>query len=436
MLLRYSDDKLLRFLAYFYVMMVMVFTKIGIDFNYMLFFIYLLLALPFYKKTEYYISICVLLSTISYYFIGAYEHVMSIYTILMLISTISFIMSGENLKINTSSIIYTGLLCLNIYISYNKSEQSYLFGFLRLVYIVSVFYYIFTIKRINLEIITRFLPKLGCLMVFCESIIALSNADLSNITRLRIAQDVNANTFAMSCAIITGFLGISISNGGLSKLEFLLYRIAMMMSFILLILTGSRTALMAFILAYSVTLFIKARREHRIHGYVSKFVISVIVLLAIVYAVVSMFGLDISRYDYVTAVAGGGTNRAAIYEKLIPYIINNDYYIWGYGPGHDTTKGILQTLVYRSYSHSHNTFLEAFGELGVVGLILTVLYVITALKKISQYCKLNSNGYVLMVIIISMLVNSMGESYFCYAVFWLMLNMIIHNVNLKEKTGK
>ena len=433
MLIKYTQDDLLKILAYFYIVLVMVFTKLEMEFGLVLFGAYLLLAIPFYKKTEYYVSICILLSTISYYFVGAYEHVLSIYTILAIVSTLAVIKSGEKIQINFQSFIYTFLLCANIYISYDNSVHSYLFGFLRLTYIVSVFYYIFAIKSVSLEIIAGFLPKLACLLIFCEVILALSNVGLTHATRLRIAQDVNANTFAMSCAIITCILGIALNNGELKKIETFIFKVAMGFSFILLILTGSRTALMAFVLAYSTTLFIKARRDNKLKGYVGKLIIASMIFLAFIYIVVSIFGLDISRYDYMSAVAEGGTNRGAIYENLIPYIIRNEYYIWGYGPGHDTTRVILHGLVYRDYSHSHNTFLEAFGELGVIGLILTILYIISSMRKICRYCIMNQSGYILLVIIISMLVNSMGESYFCYAVFWLMLNLLINSIRSIEK---
>lgn len=435
MLIKYTQDDLLKILAYFYVVLVMVFTKLEMEFGVGLFLIYLLLAIPFCKKTEYYISICILLSTISYYFLGAYEHVLSIYTILAIISTLAVIKSGEKLKINFQSFIYTFLLCANIYISYSNSVHSYLFGFLRLTYIVSVFYYIFAIKRVNLEIIAGFLPKLASLIVFCEFFIVLSDFILTSSTRLRLARDVNANTFAMSCAINLCILGLALNIGKITKKESFIFKIAMSLSFVFLILTGSRTALMAFILAYSMTLFIKARRENRISGYVGKLIIAGMILLAVLYIVVSFFGLDISRYDYITAVANGGTNRASIYETLIPYIMRNDYYIWGYGPGHDTTRGILQILVYEDYAHSHNTFLEAFAELGFIGLILTLLYTAVAIKRVSQYCVVNSRGYLLFAVIISILVNSMGESYFCYAVFWLMLNMLTSNFKSTKKVN-
>lgn len=431
--IKYDRDDLLKILAYFYMLMVMALTKIGLEFDFMLFLIYLLLAIPFYKKTEYYISICILLSTISYYFVGAYEHVLSIYTILAIIQTLAIITSGKKVNLNFQSLIYTFLLCINICISYNNSVHSYLLGFLRLSYIVSVFYYIFAIKRVELQTIADFLPKLGSLMIFCEVLMVLSNFILTSDTRLRIAQEVNSNTFAMSCAINTCILGLAINNDSITKTKAFVFKFSMAISFILLILTGSRTALMAFILAYSVTLFIKARRAHKIKGYLGKIMIVSIILMMFMYVIASIFGLDISRYDYISAVANGGTNRAAIYEMLIPYIMKNDYYIWGYGPGHDTTRGLLQVLVYEDYAHSHNTFLEAFGELGFIGLVLTVLYTATAMKKINQYCLVNTSGYTLFAIIISILVNSMGESYFCYAVFWLMLNLIIHNIKSQTK---
>lgn len=433
MLAKYSYDNLLKILAYIYIFMVMVFTKLDLDFNALLFTLYLLFAIPFYKRTEYYISICIVLSSISYFFVGAYEHVLSIYTILAIISTLSVFKCRGKFKLNSYTLAFTTLLSTNIIISYNNSTHSYLYGLIRLMYLIYVFGYIFTIKKCNLNIISSFLPRISCVLVFSEFLVILSNPSFGPLTRLSIAQNVNANTFAMSCAMITCILGISLWDNNIKKMESIVFKISMLLSFILLILSGSRTALMAFMIAYFITLFIKAKRENKLTNSISKIMIVGICLLFLMYFIISVFGLDINRYNYREVIASGGTNRAAIYETLIPYIFNNNYYIYGYGPGHDTSREILLGLVYRDYAHSHNTFLEAFGELGIVGLILTVLFVMGAIKRISHYCVKNTKTYVLLGVFISILVNSMGESYFCYAVFWLVLSMLNYNIKVKEK---
>ena len=71
--------------SYIYVIMILLISLFISDFNIVMFILYFVLALPFINSIEHFVVISLLLSTISYYFTGAYEEIYSIYTILMIL---------------------------------------------------------------------------------------------------------------------------------------------------------------------------------------------------------------------------------------------------------------------------------------------------------------------------------------------------------------
>ena len=79
--------------SYVYILAILLISLFSQDFNIMLFVLYTIMAFPFIYSIEHYVVIVLMLSTISYYFTGAYEGVYSIYTILMILIIIRIALS-------------------------------------------------------------------------------------------------------------------------------------------------------------------------------------------------------------------------------------------------------------------------------------------------------------------------------------------------------
>ena len=120
-----------------YVSMVVLISLLPIQFNAALFVLYFIFAIPFLNYIEYYLSITLLLSTISYYFVGAGGGLLSMSTILLLLIVLRIFLykSGKVVfdKRNIGAIVSLGILAT---ISYTRSPFGYTNGWLGLIYIL------------------------------------------------------------------------------------------------------------------------------------------------------------------------------------------------------------------------------------------------------------------------------------------------------------
>ena len=433
MKISFKRNLFLDYYSYMYLLIDIVCTLIGLKFGFISFLILFVLSLPFYKSIEHFISIVLLLSTISYYFFGAYENILSIYTILILVSVISFIfMKKKLLKKNLSNGWEIICLCILSYISYSNSPYGYINGLFRVIYILTITYILGIISNLNLKKITCILPKLSSILLWSYGIIVVINPIMDSTGRLSLSENVNGNTFAMSCAInlCIVFLNYYLVRDKKTKLKTVL---TLIVGLILILLSGSRTALMAVVLSCAIIMLINAKREKRFEGTIFKLLVLGIILVSAVYVVTTVTDLGFSRYNYIKVIESGGTNRVTIYEELIPFIFYNGYYIYGYGPGHDCTRQVLLPLVNRNYAHAHNTFLEAFGELGFIGLFLTLFCTVTSFRNIMKLSSYEKSNYIIFGILLCILISSLGESYFCYAIYWIILTLCRQNIQKKRR---
>lgn len=90
-------------------------------------------------------------------------------------------------------------------------------------------------------------------------------------------------------------------------------------------------------------------------------------------------------------------------------------------------------LIGWDYAHSHNTFLEAFGELGIMGLLILVWSIKNSIKNVYGVCKINKEAYLFVAILICLIFNGLAESYFFDAVLWLLLAICRNNFIEKKK---
>ncbi|MDY0278273.1 MAG: O-antigen ligase family protein, partial [Acholeplasma sp.] len=139
---------------------------------------------------------------------------------------------------------------------------------------------------------------------------------------------------------------------------------------------------------------------------------------------INLFNLDISRLSISSIIDSGGTNRIFLWENVINNVINNKPFL-GYGPGHPTSSELIFSLIHRTYSHTHNTLIEAFTELGLLGLLFFSIILINAFKSAYDKAKNNQNYYVVLGIFIGILINGIGESYFVSATQWIVIALAI-----------
>ena len=420
----------LNWWSYIYVIMILLISLFISDFNIVMFILYFVLALPFINSIEHYVVISLLLSTISYYFTGAYEEIYSIYTILMLliISKVIFVNKGK-LEFNSNNLVLILILGLLACYSYIKSPFHYFNGLFRLLYLLLLTIVVGNFIRLKITVICEMLPKIASVMVIGYVFSVIIKGSLID-GRLTIANSVNTNTFGMSCAQLGCILLISafLDKNQMKKNLFLCAIVV-----VLALLSGSRGALMAFALASAIVVIIYAKRSGRLTGTLLKLAIIGTVAAGGLYLVLISSGLDTSRFSVSEIIASGGSRRSLIYESLIPYIIKNGYWKIGYGPGHECSRLVILKLIGWDYAHSHNTFLEAFGELGIMGLLILVWSIKNSIKNIYGVCKIYKEAYLFVAILICLIFNGLAESYFFDAVLWLLLAICRNNFIEKKK---
>lgn len=404
--------------AYFYICVAMFLPIVNVEFSPMLFLAYLIIAIPFVQSIEHFVVICVMLSTISYYFCGAYEQVYSIYSILALLIIINIIvMKKAKMSWSWNSLISMVLFYIITFISYYESSFGYTNGLYRMLFLYTISLLLGNCYCLNIEIICKLLPKVAGIMTVGYLLTLIVSGTFVD-ERLTIATAVNTNTFGMSCAQIGCILLVRLI---LEKKNRVIFAILFITIMILGFLSGSRGALLACILSCLIIILIRSKRERILSKTMFKIIIVGIVVISIIYLLITLTGIDVSRFSVSEILSSGGSRRVLIYTTLIPFIINNGYWKVGYGPGHDCSRRVIMSLIAWEYTHSHNTFLEAFGELGIIGLIALIVCVVKSINNLYKACANNKEGYVILAMLICLIINGFAESYFFDAILWLLL---------------
>ena len=385
--------------SYVYILAILLISLFSQDFNIMLFVLYTIMAFPFIYSIEHYVVIVLMLSTISYYFTGAYEGVYSIYTILMILIIIRILfMQKGKMEFNKNSVVLIVILSVISCFSYSISQFNYFNGLVRLLYLLFLSLILGNTIKLKIDLMCNILPEIASVMIIGYIFSVLVNGSIIE-GRLTIANTVNTNTFGMSCAQLGSvLLTDSFLNKTHKKRNLLLCAAVIVLAF----LSGSRGAVLAFVLTNVIIIIMYEKINGRLIGAMLRFAV-------------------LGRFNVTDIISSGGSRRTLIYNSLIPYIIKNGYWKLGYGPGHECSRIVIMSLIGWDYAHSHNTFLEAFGELGIIGVLTLFLIIKKSLKNIYSTCKTHKKAYLFIAMLICLIINGFAESYFFDAILWLLL---------------
>ena len=297
------------------------------------------------------------------------------------------------------------------------SQFYYFNGLFRLLYLLLLSLILGNTIRLKIDVMCTILPRIAGVMIIGYIFSVLINGSIID-GRLTIANSVNTNTFGMSCAQLGSILLTDSFLNKSHKKKNLFLCVAII---ILAFLIGSRGAVLACVLTVMIIVIMYEKKNGRLIGTMFRFAVFGTIILLGIYFLFVFFGLDVGRFNVSEVIASGGSRRVLIYESLIPYIIKNGYWKLGYGPGHECSRLVIISLIGWDYAHSHNTFLEAFGELGIIGVLTLVLIFKKALKNIYATCKIYKNAYLFMAMIICLIINGFAESYFFDAILWLLV---------------
>lgn len=417
--------------ALFYMILVYGITFIVDKPSFIIFAIYFICAIPFFNHLDKFACVLFLLSTMSYYFLGADEGIWSLYTIFSIL-TVLHIFAKESISIKLKPCLCFIWLMLASVLSYLYSEIEYLKGLFAILYNIVVAILIALGIKVQKDTITSFLPRIAVVQLVLYLLLFLVNGHYDG-SGFSVSESINHNTFGSSVAILCIILFVkAVFFNGQS-----LYKIAWAISFILTIIIGSRNSLLAMVLT-SVGIYIVCKKHQgkAKQGGLTLLIGGCIVVLVSI-LVLPKIGVDITRYNFIEVISSGGSNRTLIWKTLTPVILQKHMWL-GYGPSHYCSEQMILSLMNLNYTHTHNTIFEAWGELGFIGLIPFLLILIWALKKSYYYIKKDNHYLMLGFVFIEFILLGLGESFFANIELWIIIGLLLGGKNLQEdkKTSK
>ena len=240
----------------------------------------------------------------------------------------------------------------------------------------------------------------------------LSGAFRPFVPGYRFSGTQHPNGEGVECGLL--FLS-AIALAKIEKLRQRLFGSVALVAFIFLILTGSRTSLSATLLAFAVFWVIGSSKRTRM-VMLPALGLCVCFLVLLVVTGLSQ-GLEraalLGRNDDTSESVESFSGRTAIWRDVGPYISDRPIVGYGYGGFWTTTRvSVISDEEKWGVPDSHSTYVDCLLALGVVGLVLYLLCLFTALWRAVGFYRrtLDSHYAFLAALLVFCIVNGFLES--------------------------
>ena len=341
-----------------------------------------------------------------------------------------FILSGVKLKMNivtTSAFLFLSYVAISVFYSYDQQNTlsvllfyacSFTLLFIDLPmerYEKIIFVtYIFCIV-ISFSIILSALVE-NCMLTYFKIIVNPTNSaeitasiqrELSMGAYSGLAREKTGAGFILNVGIGIAFAKF-FSSGKLMKKDI----VFLLSFFVALMLTGKRTLFIISFVCFVVFMLIsKIKSKTFIFGYVTLFAVCMLFLVILfVPEVANIFARFMDSENLETL-----GNRDVLWEYVF-YMID-EHWLFGAGFGsynlYAFDKGMLIGNQYW-INYAHNSYLQALGELGIIGCIFLVAFVLTALIISLRLIKHTSDN--------------LSASYLLYFSLYIQLMVLVYSV--------
>lgn len=250
-------------------------------------------------------------------------------------------------------------------------------------------------------------------------------------SRMTIDENVNSNALAMGLAIVMALL---ISDMLLFKKHAFLNILLIAANIVALFLSGSRTALLAAIIAALLLCIVNAR-DKRSRGKAFLLLILSIALLALIYNIMEKsFPILMERFTVESVEESGGTGRFDVWEN---YFVHFFPKYWFIGMGFDAANLYYGIRSLNETAHgAHNLIVEILSRSGIMGMIL---YAVCIAKFFGVTLKkLRTNRFLLLpiAIVLTTLINGIGENVLETRFLWFGIGlgyMLIYSMNTENE---
>jgi hypothetical protein len=257
---------------------------------------------------------------------------------------------------------------------------------------------------------------------------------LLDLERLSIGEDDSINRFATMISQLIAILFVGFVISGKNKLIKIILFLTMLIGLFMIILTGTRSALIAIILAIVIVclyFFINSKKS----------VINLLLIFTVCYLILNQLQeLDLhvlKRFSLEEVNDSGGSGRRGVWKALIPRTLDDGLF-FGFGFGAENVYFLAKQYGF-SFS-AHNLLIDMFIQMGFSGLILFVTYFFILAKKLLKSID-NPNIFVPIMILLTGLFNGLGETVFLEKFFWngialawLYLNNLPNTLKMSKQT--
>lgn len=293
-----------------------------------------------------------------------------------------------------------------------------------------VFYLFSKIKNVDLDWLLIVLAFSSLLMVGVLLHFFLTNGALLLDERFNMEGDVNANRIAMmseQCgSILLGYVFL-----GKHRLLKALFIVPSFLAIFIIIVTGSRSALIGLSAASLVCmwLFFTNRKSTGV-----VVLILVIALGCVVFRpLLKTDSLVTERFSVDDVVESGGTGRLDNAKDLFTLFPN--HLLFGSGIGAKN----MQALIRQSGLHgdaAHNIIIDPLTQMGIIGFALYLILIISVIRKeVFLFGRRIGQVSILLLPFVAATFNGVGEIVFYEKLFWndMAVIMLTYNTLLREK---
>lgn len=333
------------------------------------------------------------------------------------------------------NLIYIGIATLFSYVFGNQQ-------FIQSLYIVGmnllILFTFANIKQKENELEKLF--KSIYLSVVIISISIIINAIFNPVVtsgRTTIAENLNVNTFSIMCAQLGAFLiGYALYTQS-KQMKFISYTLALSNTYLIL-LSGSRTAFIAISVGTLISLLVYNHKQKRnLKGIILVGIVIFVGCLVFI-QIIEQNPVLAYRFNIESILLSGGTGRWDRILAEVKYVIPNNLF-FGVGP-----ISLNETIALQGYTKfpgsSHNILISMLTQVGIIGSLGYILIVKDILKKILRILNSNKLPYVPLCLIVTGVINGIGEVVYHERFFWSALSLGVlciesFKFNLRKSQG-
>lgn len=233
--------------------------------------------------------------------------------------------------------------------------------------------------------------------------------------RLTVSGDVNENRYAMMMAQLAAY---SLAYMFVSKRTFVkvICLISGVSNAYIVLLSGSRSALIGIALGFVITVLISGYVQKKIKQRTFLIIVLGIVIITIFYIIIKSNPVLTYRLNLETLIVSQGTGRGPKIMGELQYVIPSRPL---FGVGLSAINETIALAPYLAYpGSSHNFIISALAQVGFVGFVAYMGFYWKVIKGTVLHLRTHELLIIPLMLILTAIFNGIGEVIFSERLFW------------------